>query len=78
MKTKLIVIAGILCLPLSVAFADMKNNSTTEPTNIDGTTTSEPMERTIIHPLVLIAMINLISIVQMIRGIVWIKRVHMI
>ena len=45
MKTKLIVIAGILCLPLSVAFADMKNNSTTEPTNIDGTTTSEPMEK---------------------------------
>lgn len=42
MKTKLIVIAGILCLPLSVAFADM-NNSTTEPTNTDGTTTSEPM-----------------------------------
>lgn len=42
MKTKLIVIAGILCLPLSVAFADMKN-STTEPTNTDGTTTSEPM-----------------------------------
>lgn len=42
MKTKLIVIAGILCLPLSIAFADMKN-SNTEPTNTDGTTTSEPM-----------------------------------
>lgn len=42
MKTKLIVIASILCLPLSIAFADMKN-SNTEPTNTDGTTTSEPM-----------------------------------
>lgn len=42
MKTKLIVIAGILCLPLSIAFADMKN-STIEPTNTDGMTTSEPM-----------------------------------
>lgn len=44
MKTKLIVIAGILCLPISVAFADM-NNSNTVPNNTDGTTTTQPMDK---------------------------------
>lgn len=43
MKNRLIVIAGITLLPLSVAFADM-NNSTTTP-NTDGTTNSAPMDQ---------------------------------
>lgn len=48
MNTKLIVIAGILCLPMSVAFADM-NNSNTVPNNTDGTSINQPLDKTS-HP----------------------------
>lgn len=43
MKTKLIVVAGILCLPLSVAFADM-NKAKSMMDNEDSTSNPQQME----------------------------------